>query len=244
MTILVGAIDKKTNHAYLATDRMISMGSHTVNAPMIKIIDFDFMAIAGCGSVRGINVLETYLIPPMPMPDENVYHYTISRLVPAIQEAMKAANYNETSLAGGVYEMNNGLIVAVDGRLFQIGHDYSVMEFTDYVCDGSGMTYAYGALYVADKLKMKIEDKLALAIETAAAYDKNCGGGVSMVKKGKLNWVGVTHQAIEGVAKPAKKKPASKKPKQTKQKKPKVDNEKGDSNDTTETSHSSPSAGN
>lgn len=231
MTVLVGAIDKKTNQAYLATDRQISYGDHTSNAPCIKIIDYDFMAIACCGTLRGINVLETFLQPPMPMPEENMYHYCITRLVPAIQEAMKDAKYSETSLDGGMHSMQNGLLLIIDGKLFQIGSDYSVQEFFDFACDGSGMMYACGAMYVCDQYDMPMEDKLAYAVEAASAFNQACGGGMCITKKGKLNWVGLQQAVSEVPAPKAKSKTKVKTKSKSKSKvKKDVDNDAG--NDT------------
>ena len=220
MTVLVGIVDKKTNQAYLASDSMLSVGFHTPPTQAVKIFDFDFMAIAVCGTWRGANIIEAHLQPPPPAPGENVYHYCINRLVPTLMSVMK-----EHGSMGGMLEeknlMNNSLLVAIDGRLFQIGMDFCVLEYEDFTCDGSGMEYAYGALHALGET-VPIEERLKRAIQAAAAFDKMCGHSIVCVAKGKLNWFGVTSQPV-GIppttpvpaptnAKPARRRPAKQPP--------------------------------
>lgn len=215
MTILVGVIDKKTEQAYLASDRMVSMGAHTVHNPIIKIIDFDFMAIAACGAVRGLNIIEASLKPPVPLPDEDAYTYCITQLVPSLQETFKASNYSDFSLAGGEVGMHTALIVAIDGRLFEVGEDYAVLEYTDFVCQGSGTYYAYGALFALAAMKPDStpEEKIAVSIGSAAFFDKNCNDEISIISKGKLTWRALQNSDIpKPKAKTTRKKSTKKAP--------------------------------
>jgi hypothetical protein len=223
MTVLVGIIDHEKQEAWLASDSMLSEGYHTPPVEVIKLFDYDFMAISVCGSWRGANIIEAHLVPPTPIPGEDMYLYCIEKLVPALIEIMKSHKHLVTYYEGDV-NMGMGLLIAVDGKLFSIDADFCVVEFSDYTCDGAGREYAYGALHAVGE-DIPIEDRLSKAILAASAFDKTCGHSVVSVKKGKLNWVGVTHegevvQKEQATKKPVakKKKPPAKKRQKTKKK--------------------------
>lgn len=121
--------------------------------------------------------------------------------------------------------MANSLLVALDGKLYGIDCDFCVLEYVDYTCAGAGMEYAYGALHAVGD-QVPVEERLKKAILAASAFDKTCGHSVVSVKKGKLNWVGVTHTGDVVEAKkeePApKRKPAKKKKSAAAKPKPKT----------------------
>lgn len=222
MTVLVGIIDHEKQESWLASDSMLSEGFHTPPVEAIKLFDYDFMALAVCGSWRGANIIEAHLVPPTPVPGSDMYLYCIEQLVPALIEVMKQNKCLSTLYEGEIL-MNNSLLVSLDGKLFGIDSDFCVIEYTDYTCDGAGKAYAYGALHAMDE-DVPIEEKLSKAILAASAFDKTCGHSIISVKKGKLNWVGVTHdgEVIKQEQKNTKQPKKKKKPVKGKNKKPMI----------------------
>lgn len=73
---------------------------------------------------------------------------------------------------------NNGL------HLFELGADGSIMEYDDFVSDGSGMMYATGVLESGWKKDMSTEEATKLVVKAISASmqrDTASGGGIDVV---------------------------------------------------------------
>lgn len=68
--------------------------------------------------------------------------------------------------------------------LYQLGMDGSLLKFDDYVCDGSGMVFAFGVLEANYKDNTSIEDGIKLGVATVNAAmqrDTASGSGIDVV---------------------------------------------------------------
>ena len=104
--------------------------------------------------------------------DFDAKKYLVMEAVPAWVEAVKRASEvheEKEDWPGGI------ILAVIEGRIFEIGHDFSVDEFLEYGGIGSGSDYARGAMAAG------LDAKAALKI--AADLDPYTGGELH-VKKG------------------------------------------------------------
>ena len=69
-------------------------------------------------------------------------------------------------------------------HLYELGSDGSIMEFDDFVSDGSGMMYATGVLESGWKKDMSLDEGMKLAVKAVSASmqrDTASGGGIDVV---------------------------------------------------------------
>lgn len=69
-------------------------------------------------------------------------------------------------------------------HLYELGSDGSIMEYDDFVSDGSGMMYATGVLESGWKKDMSVEEGIKLAFKAVSASmqrDTASGGGIDIV---------------------------------------------------------------
>lgn len=69
-------------------------------------------------------------------------------------------------------------------HLYELGSDGSIMEYDDFVSDGSGMMYAIGVLESGWKKDMSVEEGVKLAFKAVSAAmqrDTASGGGIDVV---------------------------------------------------------------
>ena len=184
MTILVSVIDKQKNGVVMASDSMVSMGFHSCPTDALKIVDFKFMQLSSCGSLRGINIIEGNFNPPHIGWDEDVYQYMLKKFIPCIMDAFRVCGALEN--LDGVLTGPNNFIVAIDGRIFAVGSDFSVLEYKDFAADGCGYEYAYGSLYSTRHIQ-DAQERASIAILAASEFDKGCGRTVSSIFVPELN---------------------------------------------------------
>ena len=76
-------------------------------------------------------------------------------------------------LTGDIYGSN--IVVASDGKLFEILIDFSILEVPTFTSIGSGGPFAFGALDILMPTKLSPKNKILKALETAAKYCSQVG---------------------------------------------------------------------
>lgn len=97
------------------------------------------------GAVRAANLLQTMDIPKMKK-GQDEFKYIVNILAPEIQKVMKKNNYPPFSA-----------LVEVNGKVFEIGSDMSVIPVKKFIATGSGGVYADAALKAGTDLKRAIQ---------------------------------------------------------------------------------------
>ena len=137
--------------------------------------------IAGSGAVRTLNLLQYGWTAPRyrgKTPEEYITRYFIPSLRKKIVESG-----SEWQKDGEVAKFDNGLLVAVKGKIFKVSDDYSwETSLSRLYRGGSGGDYALGAMVVLGGEKADTYEKartiIIAAIETAIECDLFSGGEI------------------------------------------------------------------
>jgi ATP-dependent protease HslVU (ClpYQ) peptidase subunit len=109
--------------------------------------------------------------PVVPEDEHDVYRWLITNLIPAIQAALKAREYDK----GG------NCLIGVKGQLWELQDDFSVLRSVKgYGAVGSGYEYALGSLYVTMNViqpntRQEYEKAIRNAINAAATFSPSVG---------------------------------------------------------------------
>jgi ATP-dependent protease HslVU (ClpYQ) peptidase subunit len=145
MTTIVGIV--KNGHVIMGADSLVTAGNSKFSHPqMLKIINNNGYLIGGAGDVTACDIFMYMWIPPMPnaLQRKNIYKFMITNVVPSMREALEENGYKvDPSDKESGFEM----LLALDGEIFQIGDDFSVlMDKTGIYGVGSGSPWAVAAL--------------------------------------------------------------------------------------------------
>lgn len=97
------------------------------------------------GAVRAANLLQTMDIPKL-KEGQSTFQYAVNALVPKLQKVMRKQDYPPFSL-----------LVEINGDVFEINDDFSVIPVKRFIATGSGGVYADAALKAGADLKKAIQ---------------------------------------------------------------------------------------
>ena len=180
MTCIVGFTDKKNNITWIGADSLGSNGytqDVESNPKVFRNNTLKNVIMGSTSTFRHIDLLKysKTLFPEIdkykiPSGETKVNHeYMVTTFIPNLI----------TLFDNGVKESGDkgaNFLVGIDGRLFEIQNDYSVLEPLDgYSSVGCGEVAAKGSLYATTKYKKDFtpEQHILTALESA---EKNCCG--------------------------------------------------------------------
>jgi len=137
----------------------------------------DFL-IAGAGLAFVCDVVQQKWIPPSPTitekkTPENLYKFMINKVMPSLRKTLIDSGYERTPYEHRHGEADFTLLLAVDGRIFEIDDDYGVTKTEDgFYAIGSGGSFALGALYAGANWEesLQIACKLSVFSEPPFVY--------------------------------------------------------------------------
>ena len=130
------------------------------------------VAVGICGDLRVINLLSVKLNwPPFScIHHGNVEEYLIQGLTMELKDFLKQSG--ALSEQDGFATFHGTMLIGIQGRLFIMFGDFSVLECKDgYAAIGSGSAFASGALHALPST-MSIGERLALALRATQHFDK------------------------------------------------------------------------
>ena len=152
-----------------------------------KVINNNGILIAGCGTGRGMNLLQHTFKAPRPAPDrtpDQLDKWVSNIFIPEMRQLFMDHGYDMK--AEGEYAQHDTVfIIAVQGVVYLLDEDYSWdRDIRGYITSGSGGDFAQGVLYASgEKIFTNIaEAKKAMkkAIECAIEFDVYSGGDVRL----------------------------------------------------------------
>ena len=90
----------------------------------------------------------------------------ITELIPNLQKSIL-----NTPCCNQHFEMEAEIILAIKNKAYSISSDYLVKDIQNEYVVGSGASASYGSLYTSRNLVMSAEERVALAILSAASVD-------------------------------------------------------------------------
>jgi ATP-dependent protease HslVU (ClpYQ) peptidase subunit len=190
MTTIIGI--EVEEGAVIAADGRISTYDNTGYSTQIstlhdstKLHITPHYTIGTAGDLRAINIIAHALEAPTPPKNASpnrLYKYLITEFVPQLQETFDEYRYSTTpknSETSQSAEHSSTLIIAIQGKVFYIEGDYSVMRDTNGLyAIGTGASYALGHLHTrinpTTSLKQTQQHTLD-ALHVAAHYDPYTG---------------------------------------------------------------------
>lgn len=159
MTTIVGV--QYDGFCELVADSLVSndTGRTWIHPDMTKINRRGTFLIAGAGEVAACDITQHIWNPPIPNEKDkrDIYHFMITKVIPSLREALKANGFNFDK-ADDSGNSRFQFIMAVNGELFDIGDDLSVMRSADgYYAIGSGADLALGALHAGAEAQEAVE---------------------------------------------------------------------------------------
>lgn len=166
MSTIVGLIEG--DDVYIGADSRASTEDGQIR-PIIcdKIFRNGKYLVGFTGSVRGGQVLLPYYFRfpkhPYMLPD-------------AIREQLHNKGCLESSDSNTDSHGCN-LLIAIQGRLYEILCDFQLNQISSFTTIGSGSPFAFGSLYTTQYMKKEYspEKRLELALNAAAEYDAATG---------------------------------------------------------------------
>jgi ATP-dependent protease HslVU (ClpYQ) peptidase subunit len=177
MTIGMGLIDFDANKVLIAADTLVTYGSELKRHAGSKFLETSAPClIVGAGSIR-LSQLFNLLVREQP----ELLQFKTELDVVALADAF----YEKVSAAGVGDAENNDtpnhefeILIAnnLSAKLFIIEGDYSVEEFTNFACIGSGFIQGQAALQTLTNVGIHGRNALDQAMKTVMAMHPHCGG--------------------------------------------------------------------
>jgi ATP-dependent protease HslVU (ClpYQ) peptidase subunit len=160
MTTIVGV--QYDGFCELVADSLVSddSGRTWVHPDMTKINRRGSFLIAGSGEVAPCDIAQHIWKPPVPDEKDkrNIYHFMITKAMPSLRECLKSNGYDFDAGDDKDTSSRFQFLMAVNGELFDIGDDLSVMRSADgYYGVGSGAQIALGALHAGADAREAVE---------------------------------------------------------------------------------------
>ncbi|MFW9871522.1 MAG: hypothetical protein ACFFG0_00260 [Candidatus Thorarchaeota archaeon] len=165
MSTIVGYVNK--NGVWIGSDSMASTDSGDIRLIVTnKLFRNEKYLIGGTGSVRGCQLLqEEYFEPP-----EEVFLFG-----EAIRLHFKELGCLTLSPDDKTEAQPNNFLIGCEGKLYEILIDFQINEIVEYTSIGAGSQYALGSLYTTRKTNLTPEQKIKLALQSAAFFDTSTG---------------------------------------------------------------------
>lgn len=170
MTTIIGVQHK--DGCTLVADSLVSddTGRTWSHPDMTKLTERGDFIIGGSGEVSPCDIAQHIWMPPRltATDKKDVYHFMIKKAMPSLRKCLKDNGYNFDE----AQEKGDGsrfqFLMAVNGELFDIGDDLSIMRSVDgFYGVGSGAPIALGALHAGAKPVKAVEIACKLSIYSA-----------------------------------------------------------------------------
>ena len=186
MTILIGAIHN--GYAYVGADSLWTWDDQFVRESKVSKfiqLDDDKVLIATSGQDKFTQIFERVIETDPELLNFNDRR-SLRDLVDALhKEVHKAGVGDSDNNQLPDHDLGFLLVSKLTNKIWVIESDYSIGEFDDFVCAGSGAFLGEGAMRALAKVGIFGKDAVKLAIETVNELHPYCGGKIE-IKKIKL----------------------------------------------------------
>jgi len=178
MTCIVGINTGKK--IIIAGDRMGSNG-YTYGKFQSKVFEKDGFIFGVCGCYRVMQLLQYKFIAPTRFVDQSIENYFFTSFTDSIIDLIR--NNNCAVKKDNIDSMEAGLLVGYEGRLFEMGGNFQLLEDKrGYAACGSGSYHALASLYSTQDLDVEHEDRLKKAIVCASEFVLSVDNEIDMVE--------------------------------------------------------------
>ncbi|MBP5242202.1 MAG: hypothetical protein J6Z36_00745 [Clostridia bacterium] len=113
--------------------------------------------------------------------------YLVKNTVPALLQFLETQDLIKTDEEEGEKEMDCDMVIAANGKLFEVFRDFSVTEVNRFIAIGSGNLYTIPYLSAIDTEK-DIKAQLIDALRSAEKYDEGVGSPFALIDSESLKF--------------------------------------------------------
>lgn len=133
--------------------------------------DGEPFAFAVCGSPRVCQLLKYKLPLPPQDADETDEEYMVVKFTEAVRSVLSLSGSLRKDDNIETVPGNTSFIVGFRSGLYTVHNDLQVGVHGEYVAEGSGMEYSFGALYATTKVyAQKPKDRIVIALAAASQF--------------------------------------------------------------------------
>ena len=178
VTCIAALINNGT--VWMGGDGQATYGGRRMLSKELKVFTRHGFLYGVAGTPRIIQILKYSFNPPEHPARLDALEYICERWIKEFRVCIEA---------GGYLHKENGrerafleLLIGYQGRLFHMDGNFSIWEQENGInVAGSGAEYALGSLFTTLPVpEMKPEDKIVLAIQSAACFDIGVGGAITI----------------------------------------------------------------
>lgn len=148
-----------------------------------KVWENDGILFGASGSFRVSQVLRWHFEVPPPNPKEDHLKYLTGPFVDAMRSALEAAGSLETWEEDSTEGMGGCLLIAYQGRVFEIMEDFGVSELVHgYGAVGCGGSLAWGSLASSEYFDVSAKERVELALDAAERHNAGVRGPMVIIR--------------------------------------------------------------
>lgn len=181
MTIGIGVVDPLHNKIYVAADTQVTYGSELKRHAGSKFLETNPQClIVGSGSIR-LSQIFNLLVRDQPELLEFKSELDVVALADAFYEKVSAAGVGDAENNDTPnHEFEILIANNINKKLYIIEGDYSVEEFSNFACIGSGFIQGQSALQTLAHLNIHGKEALNHAMKTVMTLHPSCGGDIEV----------------------------------------------------------------
>ena len=165
MSTVVGVVNK--DGVWIGSDDYASSDSGEKRPIIVRKVFRNGGYLFGCvGSVRASQIL----FPKHFEPPED-----IAFLPDMIRNHFKERGCISLSLDDQTEAHTSNFLVGYQGKLYEILVDFQMNQVSGYDAIGAGTQFAFGSFYTTEKLKLRPEQRMKLALQAASKFDTTTG---------------------------------------------------------------------
>jgi len=164
MTCIIGLLNG--SKVYLGGDSCGSNGYVYENCNHSKVFRVGEFVIGGTTSFRMLDLLEYSLALPegQPVATVNMDKFMRTTFVETVRKCLKDGGF--TKVNNGV-EQGGTFLIGYKDKLYRMQDDFSIINCKDYDVVGCGDEAAKGSLFTTKAMKLKVEERITIALEAA-----------------------------------------------------------------------------
>lgn len=178
MTCIVGI--KHNGKVYLGADSLGSNYQNKVVRQDQKVFINGDMVFGFTSSFRMGQIIQYSFNPPIKnKPKQSDMAFMVDEFIPALMDVYRDKHFlkktNEVA-SGGVF------LVGYNGELYCVESDFQVgISVNGYDACGCGQDFALGSLYTTEPFDFSVEDRIRMAIDSAAQFSPGVGGPIHIL---------------------------------------------------------------
>jgi hypothetical protein len=152
-----------------------------------KVWENDGILFGASGSFRVSQVLRWHFDVPPANPKEDALKYITGPFVDAMRSALEAAGSLETWEDDSTEGMGGCLLIAYQGRVFEVMEDFGVGELVhDYGAVGCGGFIACGSLATSEEFEVSAKERVELALDAAERHNAGVRGPMVIINSQRV----------------------------------------------------------